>query len=147
MRVWVYMMSRPYLYIRRMGVWGCVWIVGASTRWQSSTDVPSQGWRTFFMSFMEPPSFLRLILEVAITKFRSLGDMNGRRNPYEWLVMPFGLTNALSTFIRLMNEVLWLVICKFVVIYFDNILVYNRDEQEHAGHLHQVLSILAQEEL
>jgi len=56
--------------------------------------------------------------------------------------MPFELTNAPSTFIRLMNHVLGNFISKFIVVYFDNFIIYNKNLEGHVKYLRNVLVIL-----
>jgi hypothetical protein len=66
---------------------------------------------------------------------------------YEFLVMPFGLCNAPSTFQSLMNHVFRPFLHHFVLVFFNDILIYRKTWTDHITHVDQVLSLLSQHQL
>jgi len=61
-----------------------------------------------------------------------------RYGSYEFLIMPFGFTNAPATFCTFMNDIFYKWLNDFVVIYIDDILVYNNSMEEHVEHFRKV---------
>ena len=66
---------------------------------------------------------------------------------YEFVVVPFGFTNDPTTFIFLMNRVLRPYLDKFVIIFINDILIYSKNEEEHAEHLATLLRALREHQL
>ena len=62
---------------------------------------------------------------------------------YEWLVISFGLSTFPSMFMRLMTQALR----PFMVMYFDDILIYSKTKEDHLEHLRQVFQTLRTESL
>ncbi|KAJ9523014.1 hypothetical protein QJQ45_023818 [Haematococcus lacustris] len=70
-----------------------------------------------------------------------------RYGHFEFTVLPFGLCNAPATFQRLMNDIFRKELDDCVIVYLDDILIFSRNQQEHAQHLRRVLDLLQEHKL
>jgi RNase H-like domain found in reverse transcriptase/Reverse transcriptase (RNA-dependent DNA polymerase)/Integrase zinc binding domain/Chromo (CHRromatin Organisation MOdifier) domain/Integrase core domain len=61
---------------------------------------------------------------------------------YEWTVACFGLKNAPAEFARFMSNTLRAFLNEFVVVYFDDIIIYSENLEEHWQHVEKVLEKL-----
>ena len=66
---------------------------------------------------------------------------------YEYKVLPYGLTGAPATFQNTMNTILAPFLQKGVLVFIDDILVYNPKMEEHLKLVEQVFKILHHHQL
>lgn len=74
-------------------------------------------------------------------------DFKTQYDNFEFLIMLMGLCNASATFQSLTNQFFYDFIPDFLVVYFDNLLIFDNSKEEHLGHLRLVIPRLCKNEL
>ena len=66
---------------------------------------------------------------------------------YKYMIMSFKLINTSAMFQTYINNVLREHLNMFVVMYFNNILVYSKNEKNYKKHVKQILNALKKVDL
>ena len=61
---------------------------------------------------------------------------------FDFMVIPFGQTNASTTFHAPINELFCKHLWKFILVFFDDVLIYSHTLQEYDNYLMTIFSIL-----
>jgi len=54
---------------------------------------------------------------------------------FDWLCMPLVLNNYSTTFMKMMDDILWPFTNSFIVVYLDDILIFNKIWEEDLEHI------------
>ena len=78
-------------------------------------------------------------IKMIIEQDKDLTTFRTRFESYKYLMLLFELINEPSTFQNFMNDTLMKYLDDFVMVYFDNILIYSNSIKEHRKHVRKVL--------
>jgi hypothetical protein len=94
---------------------------------------------TVFSKLDLTKGFYQIGLAPACRPFLAFSSPDG---PKQWTVMPFGIANAPATFQREMQRMLKERLDVSVMVYIDDILIFSKNEDDHAEHVEWVLEQL-----
>ena len=132
---------------------GCVWITTPLNAVTVKNKYPLPRIDTLFDQLAGAKVFSKIDLRSSYHQIKIRPQdipkttFSTRYGLYEYLVMSFGLTNSPAFFIYLMNSVFMPKLDKFVVVFIDDILIYSKNDEEHAQHLRIVLARLREHKL